>query len=151
MSDLISTLPEEQIGLLKEKFDEHAEEGSIDTIQLGCVLRALGYNPTPGEVVDMAEMVDKDGTGMLDFPEFLLMMAMKSRDSQAEEDIREAFKVFDKDGNGFITAMELRHVMHNIGEKLTDEEVEQMILEADIDGDGQINYEEFDKLMTDYI
>ena len=41
--------------------------------------------------------------------------------------------------------------MHNLGEKLTDEEVEQMILEADIDGDGQINYEEFDKLMTDYI
>ena len=47
--------------------------------------------------------MDKDGTGMLDFPEFLLMMAIKNRESEAEEDIREAFKVFDKDGNGFIT------------------------------------------------
>ena len=59
----------------------------------------------------------------------------------SEEEIREAFRVFDKDGNGFISAAELRHVMTNLGEKLTDEEVDEMIREADIDGDGQVNYE----------
>jgi len=59
----------------------------------------------------------------------------------------EAFKVFDRDGNGFISAAELRHVMTNLGEKLTDEEVDEMIREADVDGDGQINYEEFVKMM----
>jgi calmodulin len=57
------------------------------------------------------------------------------------------FDQFDKDGNGFISAAELRHVMTNLGEKLTDEEVDEMIREADIDGDGQINYEEFVKVM----
>ena len=46
-----------------------------------------------------------------------------------------------QDGNGFISAAELRHVMTNLGEKLTDEEVDEMIREADIDGDGQVNYE----------
>ena len=51
------------------------------------------------------------------------------------------YRVFDKDGNGFISAAELRHVMTNLGEKLTDEEVDEMIREADIDGDGQVNYE----------
>jgi len=64
-----------------------------------------------------------------------------------QEEILEAFKVFDKDGNGFISAAELRHIMTNLGEKLTDEEVDEMIREADIDGDGQINYEEFVKMM----
>ena len=53
-----------------------------------------------------------------------------------------ANEVFDRDGNGFISAAELRHVMTNLGEKLTDEEVDEMIREADVDGDGQINYEE---------
>ena len=83
-----------------------------------------------------------------DFPEFLTMMARKMKDTDSEEEIREAFRVFDKDGNGFISAAELRHVMTNLGEKLTDEEVDEMIREADIDGDGQVNYEEFVTMMT---
>ena len=81
------------------------------------------------------------GNGTIDFPEFLTMMAKKMRETDSEEEIREAFRVFDKDGNGFISASELRHVMTNLGEKLTDEEVDEMIREADIDGDGQVNYE----------
>ena len=74
------------------------------------------------------------------------MMARKMKDTDSEEEIREAFRVFDKDGNGFISAAELRHVMTNLGEKLTDEEVDEMIREADIDGDGQVNYEGADPL-----
>ena len=81
------------------------------------------------------------GSGSIDFPEFLTMMARKMKDTDSEEEIREAFRVFDKDGNGYISAAELRHVMTNLGEKLTDEEVDEMIREADTDGDGQINYE----------
>ena len=69
------------------------------------------------------------------------MMAKKMKDTDSEDEIREAFQVFDKDGNGFISAAELRHVMTNLGEKLTDEEVDEMIREADIDGDGQVNYD----------
>ena len=65
---------------------------------------------------------------------------MKDRDTE-EDEIREAFRVFDKDGNGYISAAELRHVMTSLGEKLTEEEVEEMIIEADTDGDGQLNYE----------
>lgn len=70
------------------------------------------------------------GNGTIDFPEFLTMMARKMKDTDSEEEIREAFRVFDKDGNGFISAAELRHVMTNLGEKLTDEEVDEMIREG---------------------
>ena len=62
--------------------------------------------------------------------------------------IREAFKVFDSDGNGFINASELRQVMMNLGEKLSEEEVEMMIKEADTNGDGLVNYEEFINMMN---
>ena len=81
------------------------------------------------------------GNGTIDYSEFLTMMSRKMTECDHDEEIREAFRVFDKDGNGFISAAELRHVMTNLGEKLTDEEVDEMVQEADIDGDGQVNYE----------
>jgi len=91
-------------------------------------------------ILSIAAQVDADGNGTIDFPEFLSLMARKMKDTDTEEELIEAFKVFGRDGNGFISAAELRHVMTNLGEKLTDEEVNGMIREADVDGDGQINY-----------
>ena len=57
------------------------------------------------------------------------------------DEIRDAFRVFDSEGKGFFSAAELKHVMNNLGEKLTDEEVDQMIIDADRDGDGKIDFE----------
>ncbi|GAA5903998.1 hypothetical protein JCM8208_001756 [Rhodotorula glutinis] len=127
-------------------FDKDGD-GTITTRELGTVMRSLGQNPTEAELQDMINEVDADGNGTIDFPEFLTMMARKMKDTDSEEEVREAFKVFDKDGNGFISAAELRHVMTNLGEKLSDTEVEEMIREADTDGDGQINYDEFVRMM----
>ncbi|RZS23110.1 hypothetical protein BHM03_00055972 [Ensete ventricosum] len=105
-------------------------------------MRSLGQNPTEAELQDMINEVDADGNGTIDFPEFLNLMARKMKDTDSEEELKEAFRVFDKDQNGFISAAELHHVMTNLGEKLTDEEVDEMIREADVDGDGQINYDD---------
>lgn len=82
--------------------------------------------------------------------EFLTMMARKMKDTDSEEEIREAFKVFDRDNNGFISAAELRHVMTSIGEKLTDDEVDEMIREADQDGDGRIDCMAFWSILRGY-
>ena len=69
------------------------------------------------------------------------MMSKKITSYDIEEEIRDAFKVFDKDGNGLISAHELRQIMMSLGEKLTDEELDEMMREADLNGDGQIDYE----------
>jgi len=143
-------LTDEQIAAFKEAFSlfDRNGDGSVTTKELGTVMRSLGQNPTEAEIFSMVQEVDADGNGTIDFPEFLALMARKTKDVDDEEELREAFRVFDKDGNGFISATELRHVMTNLGEKLTDEEVDEMIKEADLDGDGQINYEEFVSVMA---
>ncbi|NWV03593.1 CALMS protein, partial [Ptilonorhynchus violaceus] len=144
-------LSEEKIAEFKEAFSlfDRDGDGSISTKELGTVMRSLGQNPSEAELRDMVAEVDADGGGTVDFAEFLSLMARKMREADGEEEIREAFRVFDKDGNGYISAAELRHVMTNLGEKLTDEEVDEMIKEADGNNDGQVNYEEFVRMMTE--
>ncbi|KAM5556195.1 calmodulin [Rosa sericea] len=128
-------------------FDKDGD-GSITTKELGTVMRSLGQNPTEEELQDMINQVDADGSGTIECQEFLDLMAKKIKGTDSDEQLKEAFRVFDKDQNGFISAAELRHVLTNLGEKLTDEELGEMVREADLDRDGQINYEEFVKVMV---
>ena len=69
------------------------------------------------------------------------MMTNQSKNLDYADELLEAFRVFDQDGDGFISAEELKFLMCNLGEKLTQEEVNEMIAEADTDGDGQVNYQ----------
>ncbi|WOL07979.1 calmodulin-like protein 11 [Canna indica] len=142
-------LTEEQITEFQEAFClfDKDGDGCITLEELGTVIKSLGQNPSEEELHEMISEVDSDGNGTIEFGEFLNLMARKVKETNVEEELKEAFKVFDKDQNGFISASELRNVMINLGEKLTDEEVDQMIREADLDGDGQVNYEEFVRMM----
>ncbi|EGW12232.1 Calmodulin [Cricetulus griseus] len=135
-------LTEAQIVEFKETFSIFDKDGD------GTVMRSLGQNPTEAEFQDMINGVDADGSGTADFPEFLTPMARKMKDTDYEEEIRKAFRVFDKDGDGYISAAERCHIMTNLEEKLTDEEGDEMIRESDIDGDGQGKYEEFVQMKT---
>lgn len=146
---MADNLTEDQIQEFREAFNlfDKDGDGRITTVELGVVMRSLGQKPTENELKDMIHEVDIDGNGTIDFSEFLTMMANKLKDSDKDDELREAFMVFDKDGNGFISAAELRHVMASLGERLTDKEVDEMIKEADLDGDGQVNYEEFVYMM----
>ena len=108
-------------------------------------MRTHGFNPTEDDLKDMIRNVDTNSNGAIDFNEFIDMMV--KRGNNVEEDVAHAFKVFDRDGDGLITAEELRLTMNNLGEPLSEEEVITMIEEADLDGDGKINFVEFQKLM----
>lgn len=128
-------------------FDKDGD-GKITTKELGTVMRSLGQNPSESELTDMINEVDVDSDGSIDFPEFLTMMARKMKDTDSEAEIAEAFKVFDRNGDGKISAAELRHVLTSIGEKLSDYEVDKMIEEADTNNDGEIDIKEFTQLLV---
>ncbi|KAL4237286.1 hypothetical protein ACF0H5_002005 [Mactra antiquata] len=154
--DMAEFLSEEQIAEFMEAFSLFDKDGDglITTKELATVMKCLGQHPSEAELQDMINDVDVDGNASIDFPEFLQMMEKRVQHADAENEVKEAFKVFDKDGDGFISASELRHVMTNLGEKLTDEEVDAMIQEADSDGDGKIDYEgkgcpSYDVIRTD--
>merc|ERR1719460_597510 len=94
----------------------------------------------------MIKNVDLNKNGAVDFNEFITMMS--SVMNRSEDDATHAFKVFDRDGDGLISSEELRLTMNNLGEPITEEEVKAMIAEADIDGDGKINFAEFKSLIA---
>ena len=81
------------------------------------------------------------GSGTIDFPEFLALMTRPINTEEIEDEAKEAFRVFDKDGNGFISTAELRHIMQNLGDKMTLDEIDEMIQSVNVGPDGQLSYE----------
>ncbi|CAD8177345.1 unnamed protein product [Paramecium pentaurelia] len=137
-------LTEEEIFEFKEAFDflDKNCDGVITANQFSTILRSIGQNPTEKEVQDIFIEFDADEDGTIDFAQFLCLMGRKMKELESEER-----KKLDKDGNELISIPELRCAMKNQGEKLTDNEIEDMIEEADKDGDGYISYEEFVRMM----
>jgi len=128
-------------------FDKDSN-GLISTTELGAVMHSLGLPSEPAEIHAMIEKLDANQNGAIDFPEFLEMMAeMRDGPGEGEREMVEAFVEFDKDGNGFISREELQGVLAKFGERHSDAEVEAMIAEIDVDGDGLVNYSEFVKMM----
>lgn len=146
----LSQIQEDKVQEYRQAFNlfDKDNDGIITTDKLGVLLRSLGHNPTELEISEMIEEIDHEGTGYVEFDDFLEVVMTKDLDEEDHElALKEAFKMFDRDGNGYIDADELRLCMMNLGEKLTLDEVEEMIREVDVDYDGRMNYEEFVKLM----
>jgi len=148
VAEAVKRLTEGQIAEFKEAFSlfNRAGDGFITMKELGQAMRCLGHNPTEAELGDMINEVDLDGNGLIDFPEFLLMMSRKNKEVDVEGEIKEAFKAMNKTGNGRLTKDELKTVLTAFGEKLTDEEINEMMEEADLDKDGGLKYDEFVKI-----
>ena len=106
-------------------------------------MRSIGQNPTEDEILNHIVEYDINGDGTIDFDEFCEMMLKQSKDIDQTVEIREAFKIFDRDGNGYIDAKELKDVVTRMGECLTAEEADEFLQEADTNNDGKLDYNEF--------
>ncbi|XP_058445960.1 neo-calmodulin isoform X2 [Malaya genurostris] len=123
--------------------------GSITKEELGTVMRSLGQFARVEELQEMLLEIDVDGDGNVSFEEFVDIMSnmtdtvAEASADQEERELRDAFRVFDKHNRGYITASDLRAVLQCLGEDLDEEEIEDMIKEVDVDGDGRIDFYEF--------
>ena len=121
--------------------------GAIDAKELKVSMRALGFEPKKEEIAKMMHEVDKDGSGTITFEDFLKLMTAKMGERDGKEEILKAFRLFDDDDTGKISFKNLKRVAKELGETMTDEELQEMIEEADRDGDGEVNEEEFFRIM----
>ncbi|KAJ8258458.1 hypothetical protein COCON_G00174700 [Conger conger] len=151
-TDARSFLSEEMIAEFKAAFDMFDTDGGgdISTKELGTVMRMLGQNPTREELDAIIEEVDEDGSGTIDFEEFLVMMVQQLKEDQAgksEEELSEFFRVFDKNGDGFIDREEFAEILRSSGEPVSEEEIDELMADGDKNNDGKIDFDEWLKMM----
>jgi len=149
-------LSEERIAEFNEAFQLFDKDGSgsISIKELTACMESLGQSMSEEDIREAFNEMDKDGSGEVDFLEFCQFMAGRMNDVDDPELLRVAFEIFDSDHSGGVTKAEvmemIKDIMKNTGESLPEAEVDAMIAEADKDGDGQIDCEEFMKVMRDW-
>ncbi|KAK3157239.1 hypothetical protein QOZ80_2AG0118150 [Eleusine coracana subsp. coracana] len=146
-------LDDEQLAELREIFRsfDRNDDGSLTQLELGSLLRSLGLKPSADQLDALIQRADTNSNGLVEFSEFVALVApdlLADRSPYSEDQLRRLFGIFDRDGNGFITAAELAHSMARLGHALTVKELTGMIKEADTDGDGRINFQEFSRAIT---
>ncbi|XP_077237705.1 putative calcium-binding protein CML18 [Tasmannia lanceolata] len=146
-------LDDEQIAELREIFRsfDRNNDGSLTELELGLLLRSVGLKPSTDQLDALIQKADRNSNGLIEFSEFVSLVEpelLPGKSPYTEEQLRRLFRLFDRDGNGYITAAELAHSMAKLGHALTVEELIGMIKEADTDGDGRINFSEFSQAIT---
>ena len=120
--------------------------GSLSMAEFRNVLEMNGSNLTTTEISDIINEFDANGDGELQIEEFIAACNAMSGDAGEDREYRDMFNGMDKNGDGYISRQELRAAMVAMGENLTEEELDSMMDEADVDGDGKIKFSEFVKL-----
>ncbi|KMS99714.1 hypothetical protein BVRB_1g021460 [Beta vulgaris subsp. vulgaris] len=136
----------EELEQVFKKFDVNGD-GKISSSELGSMMGSLGQQVTEEELQTMIKEVDADGDGFIDFNEFITLNTKGIDSDEVLHNLKEAFSIYDADGNGKITADELQMVMKSLGDDFSIGECKKMINGVDRDGDGTINFDEFKAMM----
>ena len=117
------------------------KKGRLGVQELGGFLRHMGQNLSNADIVQMAGTQGVDKAGVLEW------FSRRFVVEESESDVLKSFEVFDRDGNGLISTVELRHVLTGLGERLDPDQVEELLRNAD-QGDGMVNYSSFVQIMV---
>ena len=136
---------------LKEAFNmfDRDKDGLVNYIDLGNVLKSQGFNPTNQELQDMILEVDDNEDNKINFDEFLILMHSRLKKADIENELNEAFSVYDKNGTNLISVREFRKIMSSLGEKVCQEEIDELIKKVDPKNRGYINYRELTKIIIE--
>ncbi|KAJ6562985.1 Ca2+-binding EF-hand protein [Mycena sp. CBHHK59/15] len=136
---------------IKEAFElfDTDKDGAVDYHELKVAMRALGFDVKKAEVLKILRDHDKSGNNLMDFEDFAKIMSERILARDPMDEIRQAFQAFDDDSTGKISLRNLRRVAKEIGDRVDDAELQQMIEEFDLDQDGEINEAEFLAIMMD--
>jgi len=127
---------------------DRRDQGKIRTGDITDAMKRIGHNIKPDFCDKLSDEVDPDGTGYIDFEEFKKIILHKMQDDEDERELKEAFRILqDPNKKGEINVEKLRWILQNLGDDLTEEEIDDMIADTDTDGSGFVDYEEFAKLM----
>ncbi|KGN51467.1 probable calcium-binding protein CML25 [Cucumis sativus] len=128
------------------KFDVNGD-GKICSSELGSIMGSLGQPATEEELQNMIKEVDADGDGYIDLDEFIELNTKGVDSDEVLENLKDAFSVYDIDGNGSITAEELHEVLKSLGDDCSLADCRKMITGVDKNGDGMISFDEFKVMM----
>ena len=109
-------------------------------------MTSLGFESKSGAIFQMISDLDADGNGTIDFGEWLALMTKRVNDRDSRANINKIFYLFDDERTGFISVKNLRRIADELGENVSNEELEELIKRADLD--GLVSEEEFYTILT---
>merc|ERR1712142_252760 len=149
----VTALEVDEIKCLKNCFDlfDSKKQEILSADDLDEILRAMGFRPSKEELQELLEEIDEDGSGEIEFGEFCQLCAtflVEDPDIETmKRELKDAFRIYDKEGLGYITTETLRGLIGELLAPLTDEELDGIIEELDEDGSGSMDFDEFCEMM----
>ncbi|CAI2382448.1 unnamed protein product [Moneuplotes crassus] len=139
----------EERKLFKENFDSFDVngDGRLDIKELATALRSVGFHLTQKDAEAIHAQADRDGSGYIEYAEFERLIVAHMKEPYTKDELIEAFNIFDENKSGKISAQELKNVCMQAGDKMKASELEEIIQEADINGDGELDISEFSNML----
>ena len=146
---MFNDLPKNKGEEYKKVFESYSkgQEGNVNKQELANIFKAINIDASDEEIKEIIKKMDLEDKKEINYDEFLTIINQREKDVDEEEEVLKAFKVFDKDGNGLININELKDIMLSMGNNWSENEINEMFAEADIDMDGYLNYEDFVRTM----